>query len=192
MLWFSAAVTGRCFIFKDQRMAKTRAEKEAIVASLADRLRRMKGAAFCSSSSFTMEDANKLRAKARDLQVEIFVAKKTLLALAAKEVGIEGMDKDAFDGSVLAAVGYGDEISPAKLLREIGKEKEAMKLLAGVLEGKMIPAAQVAQLAALPSRQELLAKIVGSIAAPLSGLVQVLAGNPRAVVRAIDAVAKTK
>lgn len=177
-------------------MAKSRIEKAEIVAELKDRLSRAKGIAFVQASGYTMTDANALREKAREANADIFVAKKTLLTIAAREAGIEGLDKSALEGSVLAAVGYGDEIAAAKLLKEYSKEKEKQKvvakLLAGVLEGQVITADKVETLAALPTKQQLLGQLVGTLNAPVSGFVNVLAGNLRGLVTVLKAVQEKK
>src|SRR3989338_8683970 len=138
-----------------------------------------------------MPDADKLRAKGRKEGVDFVVAKKTLLTRALKEIGLE-LTKDQFEGSVLTSIGYEDEVAPAKLIAGLAKEKEAMKMLGGILEGKFVDAAAVKTLAKLPGKQELLAKMVGSLNAPLSGFVNVLAGNLRSFVYALNAIAKSK
>jgi len=173
-------------------MAKTRKEKEAVVARVADKFRTMKAASFASISGFTMEQANALREKANGLGVEIFVAKKTLLGHAAKEAQLEDMNPNAFEGSILTAVGFNDEVSAAKLLKEFSKENEAVKLVAGVLEGKALSAEEVEKLALLPSKEQLLAQLVGSLNAPVSGFVNVLAGNLRGLVTVLGAIKDQK
>jgi large subunit ribosomal protein L10 len=173
-------------------MAKTRAQKTEVVAKITDRLKRMKGAAFSQAVGYTMEDADKLRAKAAEKNVDVFVAKKTLLALAAKEAGVTGVDRDALDGSVLVAVSYSDEVAAAKLLKDLSKEKETIKMLAGVLEGKFVGESEVKRLADLPSKEQLLGQLVGTINAPVSGFVNVLAGNLRGLVTALKAVQEKK
>lgn len=187
---FQRTLDGSRFLFI-VGMAKSRAQKSEIVAKIADRLKRMKAAAFSQVAGYTMEDADKLRAKAAEQGVEVFVAKKTLLTLAAKEAGIEINPKD-FEGSVLTAVGYNDEVSAAKLLKELNKEKDSIKLFAGVLEGKLMNAAEVAQLASLPGKQQLLGHLVATLNAPVSGFVNVLAGNMRGLVTVIGAIKDKK
>lgn len=173
-------------------MSKTRIQKQEIVADLADKFRRMKAAAFASISGFTMKDADNLRAKGRQAGVEIVVAKKTLLKLAAKEAGQESVDPSALEGSILSAFAFDDEVSAAKVLADLVKEKETIKILGGVLEGKLVDASEVKKLAALPSKTELLVKLVGSLNAPVSGFVDVLAGNLRGLVTVLKAVQDKK
>jgi len=138
-----------------------------------------------------MAQADGLREKASQSGVEVFVAKKTLLDIAAKEAGLEGVDPKQFSGSILTAVAQ-DEVSAAKLLNELTKENEDVQLVAGVLEGKGIDAEEVAQLASLPGKEELLAKLVGSLNSPVSGFVNALAGNVRGLVTVLSAIQEKK
>jgi large subunit ribosomal protein L10 len=172
-------------------MPKTKVQKQEIVSELADKFRRMKSAVFTSIVGYTMPDADKLRAKGRKEGVDFVVAKKTLLARALKEAGIE-TTTDQFEGSILTSIGYQDEVAPAKLIAGLTKEKETIKMLGGVLEGKLVDAAAVKTLAKLPGKTELLAKMVGSLNAPISGFVNVLAGNLRALVYALNAIKESK
>ena len=173
-------------------MAKTRAQKRDVVAGLTDRFSRMKGAAFSNVSGFTMSQADALRAKARERNVEVFVAKKTLLSLAIKEAGVEGVTPETFDGSILTAVSYGDEVAAAKLLKEFSKENEMVQLQSGILEGRLIAKDEVKRLADLPTREQLLGQWVGTLNAPVSGFVNVLAGNLRGLVTVLGAIKDKK
>ncbi len=172
-------------------MSKTREQKEAIVAELADKLGRMKSAVFTSVSGYTMTDADTLRAKGREQGIELMVAKKTLLKRALQEKGIE-MDVTALEGSVLATVGFNDEVSAAKLMADFLKGRETMAILGGILEGKSVDASSIKTLASLPSKQQLLGQLVGTLNAPVSGFVNVLAGNLRGLVTVLNAVKDQK
>lgn len=172
-------------------MPKTRSEKEQIVAELSEKMSRMKSAVFTQVSGYTMEDANTLRSKGAAEGVELFVAKKTLLARALEANGFTA-SQDDFEGSILTAVGYNDEIAAAKLMAQFAKDRDGIQIVAGVLEGRMVDGAAVKQLATLPSREELLAKLVGSINAPVSGFVNVLAGNLRNMVQVLNAIKEAK
>jgi large subunit ribosomal protein L10 len=123
------------------------------------------------------------------------VAKKTLFGLAFKDKAIAGWDIKKFVGQVAAVFGYGDEVSPAKIVGEFKSEKEKegkIEFIGGILENKFLSAAEVDSLSKLPSKKELYAKIVGSINAPVSGFVNALAGNIRNLVQVLKAVSEKK
>lgn len=154
-------------------MPKNRAQKADIVTKLADKARRMKSAVFTSIGGYTMEDADKMRAQGRKEGVEFVVAKKTLLVRALKDAGLD-IPSDTFEGSILTAFGMQDEVAPAKLIAALSKDRESIKIVGGLMEGKTVDAAYIKTLAKLPSKKELYAKLVGSIYAPVSGFVRVL------------------
>lgn len=172
-------------------MPKTRVQKEEIVAEMADKLSRIKSAVFTSISGYTMEDANTLREKGQTQGIELAVAKKTLLARALEQQGYT-FAKGELDGSILTTLGYDDEVSAAKLMATFAKDREGIRIVGGILEGRLVDAAAVNQLASLPSKEELLAKLVGSLNAPVSGFVNVLAGNLRGLVYALNAIKESK
>ncbi|MFH1089212.1 MAG: 50S ribosomal protein L10 [Candidatus Uhrbacteria bacterium] len=173
-------------------MAKTRVQKQATLDKLTEKLRRTKAMAFASVSGFTMKDADALRIEGRKVGVDVLVTKKTLLTIAAKEVGISAIDTSLLDGSILTAFGFNDEVAAAKLLAGLTKKKDTMKLLGGLLEGNFVGVEEVKKLAALPSKTELLGRLVGSLNAPVSGFVNVLAGNLRGLVTVLKAVQDKK
>ncbi len=154
-------------------MPKNRTQKAEIVAKVADKARRMKSAVFTSIGGYTMEDADKMRAQGRKEGVELIVAKKSLLARALKDAGVD-VDVTAFEGSILTAFGMQDEVAPAKLIASLAKDREAIKIVGGMMDGKSVDATYVKTLAKLPSKQELYAKLVGSIYSPVSGFVRAL------------------
>ncbi len=172
-------------------MPKTRQEKEQIVADLTQKLGEMKSVVFTQVSGYTMDDANALRAKGKKAGVEVLIAKKTLLVRALQEKGFE-VKKDDLEGSILTTLGYDDEVAAAKLVAEFAKEREGIQMVGGILEGAFVGTEAVTQLATLPTREELLAKVVGSINAPVSGFVNVLAGNMRNLVYALNAIKEAK
>ena len=173
-------------------MAKTRKEKEQIISEMQDKFSRMKSAAFIQISGYTMADANEIRSKAKEMGAEAFVAKKRLMKLAADGAKLEGVDPESFEGSILTIVGFEDEVAPAKITAEFLKDRESLSVVGGVLENKGIDSNMVMSLSKLPGKQELLAKVVGSINAPVSGFVNVLAGNVRGLVNVISAIKEQK
>ncbi|MBI4437613.1 50S ribosomal protein L10 [Candidatus Uhrbacteria bacterium] len=172
-------------------MPKTRAQKAEIVDELAQKLGKMKSVVFTNISGYTMDDANGLRQKGRAVGVEVMIAKKTLLNRALQANGFTIAPQE-LEGSILTTIGFDDEVAAAKLMAEFGKDREAIKIVGGILEGAFVGAAAIKQLATLPSREALLAKLVGSLNAPISGFVNVLAGNLRSLVCVLNAIKATK
>ncbi|MFH1142813.1 MAG: 50S ribosomal protein L10 [Candidatus Uhrbacteria bacterium] len=173
-------------------MPKTKEQKEQIVADLTDKLQKSKSAVFTQISGYTMEDANELQQTAKENDLEVIIAKKTLLEIAVKNAGIQGLNPSELEGSILTTFGYSDEIAPARIMAKFAKGRVGLQMLAGVLEGKGVDATMVKSLSVLPSRDELLAKLVGSINAPVSGFVGVLNANLRNLVGVINAIKESK
>lgn len=169
-------------------MAKTRPQKEIEVQELTDRLQRMKVAVFATNSGLKVKDVTALRSQLRQNQIDFMVAKKTLLKRALAAANMSDLDVSGIQTSFGLAFGFADEVAPAKLLAQFAKTHENLKLLGGILNGSFMPAEQMNALAKLPTRDQLRGQLVGTLAAPLSGLVNVLVGNLRGLVRVIDAV----
>lgn len=186
----------RRFYFKGRTqkgMAKTRVKKESEVSDYAARLKSASAVAFADLTGLKVSEASALRRKAEAQGVSVRLAKKTLLALAVKDAGLTEIDWNAFQGaSVTMLLTDGDQVAPAKLLSDVLKEHEAMRPLGGLLDLKWMTATDVKALAALPSKEVLIAKVVGSIAAPMSGMVNVLQGNLRNLVYALEAIRAAK
>lgn len=173
-------------------MAKTKQQKEKEMTDLSERLQRAKAAVFASYQGLSVSQTEELRKQLRENEAELKMAKKRLLKLVLKKNKLDDSVVDNFVGSLTVAIGYGDETVPARTLVKFAKDSEAMNIFGGILENTLIPAAQVAALAALPSKTELLAKTVATIKAPVSGFVNVLTGNLRGLVYVLDAIKATK
>ncbi len=174
-------------------MAKSRAQKELTLATVTEKYGKAKSAVFIDYTGLTVADVTELRKKCKEQGAEYLVAKKTLFRKALEQQGMEiGSNLKVLQGNLGAIFGYEDEITPARITKEFGKGHEKMAVRAGIMEGKFIDVAMVKALSSLPSKQELLGKLVGSINAPVSGFVNVLAGNLRGFVRVLDAVRAQK
>ncbi len=172
-------------------MPKSRSQKEAEVKKITDSLAQAKSVVFTSYDGLTVLDSQKLRGQLRKENVGYLACKKSLLKKALTETGLLAA-KDNFSGSLAVAFTAGDEVAPAKLLAAFAKDKEALKIQGGILSGKFISGAKVLELAKLPSKLELLAKTVRTLQAPISGFVNVLAGNLRGLVNALNAIKDSK
>ena len=176
-------------------MPKTKEQKKVILRELVDKVVKAKSIIFTRYNGLTVKDNEDLRLRLRQENNEYYVAKKTLFSLALKDKAIAGLDVKSFAGQVAAVFGYNDEVSPAKIVGKFKKEKDKegkIEFIGGILENKFLNAAEVMSLSTLPSKQELYAKIVGSINAPVAGFVNALAGNIRNLVQVLKAVGEKK
>jgi len=172
-------------------MAKTRQQKETSVKDLAERMQAAKAVVFANFQGLKVSESEELRAKCREQQVDYLASKKTLLKRALSEAGYD-QDAKAFEGGVAVVLGREDEIAAAQVTDKFARDHEVATIYGGIFEGKFIDAAKVKELAKLPTKPELYAKLVGTINAPVSGFVNVLAGNLRGLVQVLNAVKESK
>lgn len=169
-------------------MPKTKQQKEEIVRALADKIGSAKSLVIACQDGLTVAAAQELREKCRKEQVEFVSVKKTLLRLALASRGFEEVNIKAMSGSLAIALSADNEVTPAKILKTFAKTHEQVAFRGGLLEGRLISVDEVNFLAGLPGKIELLAKMIGSIKAPISGFVNVLAGNLRGLVNVLNAI----
>ncbi len=168
----------------------TKEQKKALVQELREKLQNSKSAVVCDYKGVKVSEMAELRSGLQDLESTLKVSRKTLLQRALKEEGIK-LDVRSLKGQV--AVAYGsDEVAPAKALHDFAKKNKRIQILAGILEGQVLSQEEVLNLAKLPSKEELLAKLVGSLNSPLSGLVGVLNGNMRGLVQVLNGIKESK
>ncbi len=173
-------------------MAKSRIKKESEIKEFVDGFTKSNAVVFADLSGLKVNDASSFRRIAKKEDVAINMAKKTLLKIALKEAAVTAVDAKDLGGSVSMLFGFGDAVAPAKVLEEFRKMHAGVKVLGGILEGKWMSADQVVALAKLPSKQQLLGQLVGTLNAPISGFVNVLAGNLRGLVTSLNAIKDAK
>lgn len=168
-------------------------EKQALVEELKEKLSNTKGAVLTNYRGLNVAQDTKLRRKLREAGVEYRVVKNTMMRIAAQEAGLEGLD-ESLEGPTAIAMSFTDPVAPAKVISDFVKENklQALEVKAGVVEGKVIDAQGVKALASLPPREVLIAKALGSMQAPIVGIVNVLQGSIRNLVYALDAVRQQK
>ena len=172
-------------------MAVIRPEKVAKIAEIKELLSTSKCTILVDFCGLTVAQDTALRRKMREAGVHYNVVKNTLLRIAAQEVGIEGLEP-SLEKNTTIAVAPEDPVAVAKIVCDFAKENKELKVKVGVLDGKVIGAEEIKALAALPPKEVLVAKLLGSMNAPISGFVNVLQGTIRNVVYALDAVRKQK
>ncbi len=168
---------------------KILAKKKDIVSELSEKIKNAKTIVFADYRGLTVEQDTELRNALRKAGVEYGVVKNTLTKLAANENGLNGLET-YFNGPTAMAVSNDDVIAPAKILAEYAKKYDKLQIKAGVVEGKIFNEESIKALAALPPKEELLAKALGSMKAPITGFVNVLNGNIRGLVVALNAIAE--
>ncbi len=173
-------------------MAKIRAKKETEVGRYTAKLDEAKSVVLADLSQLKVADSTDLRRKAKGAEIDIVTTKKTLLKLAVKKAKLAAVEGKELPGSVSLLLAKGDEVAPARVLEEFRKTHENVRVLGGVLESKWMTAEEVVALSRLPSKEQLIATVVGTIRAPLSGLVGVLQGNLRQLVYALNAIKDSK
>lgn len=168
-----------------------RTSKEQVVAELVQKLASAQAAFVADYRGLNVSQVNKLRGELREVSVDYQVAKNTLLKLAAKDTSAECL-YDHLAGPTAVAFVNGDPVASAKVLTGFAKANAKFVLKGGILNGKPLSAADIGALADLPSREVLLAKMLGSLNAPASNFVGVLAAIPRSLVQVLAAIQDQK
>lgn len=172
-----------------------RTEKQTLVSELNEKFNRACCAVVTEYRGMTVEEISNLRSELRKVSVDYKISKNTLAKLAAKGTGVEGLST-YLEGPTALALGYSDPVAVAKVLTEFvkkqkkGREKLAIK--GGVLDGKVLSAADIKALAELPPKEVLLAQLLSVMQSPLSGIVGVMQGNLRNLVYALEGIRKQK
>lgn len=152
---------------------KNRQLKEAKVTEIKEKLEKAQAVVLAKYQGLTVEEDTLLRKNLREAGIEYKVYKNTLVNLAVKELGIEGFD-EYLEGPVSIAFGYDDVTAPARILNDFAKDHKALELKAGIVDGELYDAAKIQQLATIPSKEVLIAKLLGSIKSPISSFARVI------------------
>lgn len=152
--------------------AKVLESKKAQVAEITEVLKNAATGVLVDYRGLTVEEDTKLRNDLRAAGVNYFVVKNTLLRLAANQVGLEDLDSILHGPTALAV--SEDPVAPAKILFDFAKQNEKMEIKSGFMDGKVMSMDELTTLAKTPSKETLIAKIMGSLNAPASNLVRLL------------------
>jgi large subunit ribosomal protein L10 len=175
-------------------VAITRAAKEEAVTKLQQELSQLKLAVLTDYRGLSVSEISELRSHLRAEGMSYRVTKNTLLRLAAAGTdGFKDIDPATFAGPMALAVSTTDEVAPARVVFQYAKTHDALEIVGGLTgDGELLSAAEIKALATLPTREQLLAQVVGTVAAPLSGLVGVLGANVRGIVTVLQAINEAK
>ena len=175
-------------------MAITREVKEKTVDRLTDELSRLSLAVMTDYRGLSVVETEELRAKLREEGITYRVTKNTLLRIALKNnPALVNIDPSSITGPMALAIGFDDEVAPARVIFQYAKDHKALEIVGAITgEGRLLTAAEVKNLATLPSREQLLGHLVGTIAAPLTGFVGVMAGNVRSIINVLNALSEAR
>ena len=168
-----------------------RDQKTEIVNALNETFSRAKFAVVADYRGLKVTELEKLRKNLRQSDGQIQVAKNTLLRLAVKGTPYEELS-DSFSGTTAVAVGFNEPVGPSKVLTSFAAEFNAFTIRNAVLDGKRLSADDVLALSKLPGREELLAKLLGTMSAVPTGFVRVLSAVPQKLLYALTAVKEQK
>ena len=174
--------------------AKILSEKQAIVASLTEKFQNATAGVIVDYKGLTVAEDTALRAEMRKNGVEYFVMKNSLIRFAAKNAGLDDLC-DVLEGTTSVAVCESDPVAAAKVVAEFSKKLAPQKkffIKAGFVDGKVISPEEVKALADLPSKEVLVATVLGTLIAPIRGLATVLDANISGLARVMQAIADQK
>jgi large subunit ribosomal protein L10 len=166
-------------------------EKQEEVARIVGRLSSAKSVFLADYAGLTVEAITLLRRNLRKSNVQFYVSKNTLARLAAQQVGYKDLVPH-LEGPTAMAYGMGDPAAPARVIMEFLKSNDKPKIKAIVFEGKYFEARSLEEIAKLPSREQLLARLLGSLNSPMAGLANSLSAIIRKLAYALNAVADSK
>jgi len=149
------------------QMALTRQQKQAQVKDLTDKFKSAQSVMFAHYIGLTVAEVSELRAKLKEQDSEMQVAKKTLLKIAAKEAGMPEIDADVITGPVSCIFSSTDPLSGAQIAFKFGKSHDQVQILGGIFDGKILTKEEAIELAKMPGRTELLAIFASMIRSPL-------------------------
>ncbi|MEX0617008.1 MAG: 50S ribosomal protein L10 [Candidatus Woykebacteria bacterium] len=175
----------------ETKKSSARTKKELTIESLAEKFTSAKSIVLADYQGLNVSAFTEVKNKLEEDKAEFTVAKNTLLKLAAKKAGLE-IPAEALEGPTAALFAYGDEITPIKDLAKLAKQYEKPTPKAGFLGTQFLSADRIKQLALLPSKLELQAKVVGSLNSPIYGIVSVLHANIRNLVYVLSQVNQSK
>lgn len=155
-------------------LKKAMESKGHVVSEITEKLQKSSSAIVVNYKGLTVEEVTELRTKFREAGVEYKVYKNTLVRRAAKEVGIEQFNDELLVGTNAIAFGYEDPVAPARIVSDFIKTHPKMELKMGVVEGEFYDQNQIVELSNIPSREALIAKLLGSLKAPVSNFAYLL------------------
>lgn len=166
-------------------------QKKAMIEEIKGKIEKSQGVVLVDYRGLNVDEVNELRSNYRKAGVEYKVYKNTMMRFAFKETGLEDFN-EYLTGPNAIAFGFDDPVQAAKVTHDFAKKNDKLEIKAGVVDGKVINFEEVKNLADLPSREVLIAQVLGGLNAPIAGFANVLQGTLRSLVYTIEAVREKK
>lgn len=178
----------------EKKLSPNKIKKREVIDKITEKFSNCKGIVVTDYRGLTVEQIAGLRAKLREQGVEYKIFKNTFCGFAADNVKWDASIKDYFKGPSAIAFGYDDPVTPVKIITEYIKEnkKTVLKIKGGCIEGKVVDATELKEVAKLPSREQLLGQVAGTLQAPISGFARVLAANISGLMNTLNAIREQK
>lgn len=161
-------------------------EKAAKIEELAGQLSRSQLTIITDYRGLSVDALQGFRSRLRPLDAEFRIAKNTLTRIAAEQIGIEGLEQQ-LEGPTAIVFAYGDVVAPAKAVSDFARASRILQVRAGVMNNQVLGPSDVEAISSLPPREELLGKLVGLLASPMTRTAGVLSGPARSVAYLVNA-----
>ncbi|MBI2113185.1 MAG: 50S ribosomal protein L10 [Candidatus Wildermuthbacteria bacterium] len=168
---------------------KTKAQKQEIIQNISENLAKQKAMVFVDFAGLKVKELLGFRKQLKQAGATIQVVKKTLFQRSLKDKNID-IDTKKLQGQVAAIFAFQDPVTPIKTAYQFAKRNERLKVLGGYFENTVYDKASLQEIANLPTKEQMLGVLVGTIAAPVSGFLNVLQGNIKGLVVALSAIKK--
>ena len=166
-------------------------ENIATVEEIKEKLDSARIAILTEFQGLNVAEMTELRKLFREANVDYKVYRNTLTSIAAKQLGVSGVD-DHLVGTTALAFCKDDLIAPAKIVKDFGAKHQNFRVKAGILDKQVIGSDDVIELASIPPREVLIAQLLGGMQAPISGLLSVLQGTIRSFISVLNNLAEQK
>lgn len=170
-------------------MALTRQQKKEIINDLREKIARQKTMVFVNFEGFKTEDLSELRKRLKESESQLQVFKKTLFKVALQKEGIE-LNINELQGQVAVVFGFKDKILPAKTVYNFFRRIGVPEILGGFFDNEFKESEEIINLAELPTREELLAQLTGTLSSSILNFTNILQGNIRNLVFVLGAIKK--
>lgn len=179
-------------IFRTGVLKLIKSEKTNKVNLIKEEFEKNNGLIFVDHSNLKTEQSVAIRDRLYEAEATFMILKNTLASIAAKDT-FKSMDLSSiFKGPTSAVINHKDLIATAKILKDIAKEFDILKLKGGIIEGEFVNADDINKLASLPSREILISQVLSGLISPIYMLVSVLNSLPQKLVLTLSAIQKEK